>query len=127
MTKNAKYSWLLLAAFMLIQLGASYLTYTNQNNLGFLMEMKDYIPFMFYFSLLGFILFGIAFMASRMDVNKAKKETTTLTSEINTLKAKLFDMQEAQTNPPATAPHISENLPTTESPGNEPKTPDEGE
>lgn len=127
MTKNAKYSWLLLAAFMLIQLGASYLTYTNQNNLSFLMEMKDYIPFMFYFSLLGLILFGFTFMASRMDVNKAKKEATTLTSEINALKAKLFDMQEAQTNSPATAPQISENSPTTEAPGNEPKTPDEGE
>lgn len=103
MNNSRKIIWIALAMFMLIQVGSTYLTNKNQNNLSFLMEMKDYIPYMFYFTLMGLVLFLLSFMVYRTDGLKAKKQIVKLEQDKNELKAKLFDMQEAQT---------SEKLPT---------------
>ncbi|VAW27377.1 hypothetical protein MNBD_BACTEROID06-358 [hydrothermal vent metagenome] len=97
MSNSRKIIWIALAIFMFIQVGSSYITNKNQNNLSFLMEMKSYIPYMLYFSLVGFILFLLSYMVYHLDRLKGKKQIAQLEQDKNELKAKLFDMQEAQT------------------------------
>lgn len=111
MSNSRKVIWISFALFMFFQMGTSYLTNKNQNNLSFLMEMKDYIPFMLYFSLVGVILFMLSFMVYQMDGMKAKKQISQLEQDKNELKAKLFDMQEehakkVETEPAPAAPKI---------------------
>ncbi len=97
MSNSRKTIWIAFATFMLIQLGSSYLTYKNQNNMSFLMEMKSYLPYMLYFSIVGLVLFLLSFMVYQLDGLKAKKQIAKLEQDKNELKAKLFDMQESQT------------------------------
>ncbi len=106
MSNSRKIIWSAFAIFMFIQLGSAYLTSKNQNNLSFLMEMKDYIPYMLYFSLAALALFLLSFMVYRLDSIKAKKQITQLEQDKNELKAKLFDLQEAQTPEKLPAPTI---------------------
>ncbi len=94
MSNSRKFIWIAFATFMLIQLGSSYLTYKNQNNMSFLMEMKSYLPYMLYFLIVGMLLFLLSFMVYQLDGIKAKKQIAQLEIEKNELKAKLFDMQE---------------------------------
>ncbi len=91
---------------MFIQVGSSFLTNKNQDNLSFLMEMKNYIPYMLYLSLVVLILLLLSFMVYQLDGMKAKKQIAQLEQDKNELKAKLFDMQEAQTPEKAPAPKI---------------------
>lgn len=94
MSNSRKVIWISFALFMFFQMGTSYLTNKNQNNLSFLMEMKDYIPYLLYFSLVGVVLFLFSFMVYQLDGRKAKKQIAQLENDKNELKAKLFDMQE---------------------------------
>ena len=66
------------------------------------MEMKDYIPYMVYFSLVGVILFLFSFMVYQLDGMKAKKQITQLENDKTELKAKLFDLQEEISKPTET-------------------------
>ena len=94
MSNSRKVIWISFALFMFFQMGTSYITSKNHNNLSFLMEMKDYIPYMVYFSLAGVILFLFSFMVYQLDGMKANKQITQLENDKNELKAKLFDLQE---------------------------------
>ncbi len=94
MSNSRKIIWIAFALFMFFQMGTSYITNKNQDNLGFLMEMKNYIPYMLYFSLAGVILFLVSFMVYQLDSMKGKKQIAQLEQDKNELKAKLFDMQE---------------------------------
>ncbi|MCF6352682.1 MAG: hypothetical protein L3J06_06710 [Cyclobacteriaceae bacterium] len=117
MSNSRKTIWSAFAVFMFIQLGSAYLTNKNQNNISFLMEMKDYIPYMLYFSLAGLALFLLSFMVYRLDSIKAKKQIAQLEQDKNVLKAKLFDLQEAQTSEKLPAPAIKPaTAPTPETP-----------
>ncbi len=122
MSNSRKTIWSAFAVFVFIQLGSAYLTNKNQNDINFLMEMKDYIPYMFYFSLAGLLLFLLSFMVYRLDSIKAKKQIAQLEQDKNVLKAKLFDLQEAQTPEKLPVPAIK---PTTSSTPETPAEPDE--
>ncbi len=98
MSTLRKTIWIAFAIFMLVQLGSSYLTHKNQDNLSFLMEMQSYIPYMLYFSLIGIVLFILSFMVYQLDGRKKKKQIARLEQDKNELKAKLFDMQEAKSS-----------------------------
>ncbi len=98
MNTSRKIIWIAFALFMFIQMGISYVSYKNHDNLRFLMEMKGYIPYLLYFSLIGITLFILSFMMYQLDGRKAKKNIAQLEQDKNELKAKLFDMQEAQLN-----------------------------
>lgn len=95
----------------------------NQNNLDFLLRMKNYIPFMLYYAIFGVVIFLFALLFHQMDNQKAKKLITQLENDKNQLKAKLFDMQEEQGKAVATQkvidtpkeePETNENPPSTE-------------
>ena len=94
MSNSRKTIWIVFAFFMFIQMGTFYITNKNQDNLIYLMEIQGYIPYMFYFSLTGVVLFMLSFMVYQLDNIKANKQITQLEREKNELKAKLFDIQE---------------------------------
>lgn len=94
MSNSRKTIWIVFAFFMFIQMGIFYITNKNQDNLIYLMEIQGYIPYMFYFSLAGVVLFMLSFMVYQLDNIKANKQITQLEREKNELKAKLFDIQE---------------------------------
>ncbi len=113
MSNLRKIIWIALAIFMFIQVGSSYLTHKNQDNFSFLMEMKNYIPYMLYFSLVGLLLFLLSFMVYQLDGMKAKKQIAQLEQDKNDLKAKLFDMQEARTPEKLPTPKIKSQIEPT--------------
>lgn len=99
MSNSRKIIWISFALFMFFQMGTSYITDKNQDNLNFLIEMKGYISYMLYFSLAGVILFLLSFMVYQLDGMKANKQIAQLEQDKNELKAKLFDMQEEKAKP----------------------------
>lgn len=125
MSNSRKTIWLLFALVMFIQVGSSYIIYKNQNNLSFLMEMKGYIPYLLFFSLAVIVLFLFSFMVYQLDGMKAKKHISQLENDKNELKAKLFDMQEAQTKEKLPSPITKpETPPALESPTNPEEEPE---
>lgn len=102
MPNSRKTAWILAAIYVFIMLGVSYLVDKNQDNLNFLLSMKEYIPSMLYFSIAGVVLFLFVFTFYQMDTSKAKRLITQLENEKNQLKAKLFDMQEEKDKTPST-------------------------
>jgi ABC-type transport system involved in cytochrome bd biosynthesis fused ATPase/permease subunit len=61
-----------------------------------LFSMVQYVPLFKYGTLLGLILVIIDVIWSWIINRDSQKEKSALTHELNTLKAKLFDMQEQQ-------------------------------
>lgn len=67
---------------------------SKQDDLGFLLNVKYYIPWMKYFTFLGLVLFFIAYVAVTRDVRLMSKDLSKSKEEHMHLKAKLFDLQE---------------------------------
>jgi hypothetical protein len=82
-----------LAYNLFLFLGAVYVD-SNQNDLGFLLNIKSYIPWMKYFTFLGLVLFFVAYVVFNRDIRIVNKEVKKSKDEHTMLKAKLFDMQE---------------------------------
>lgn len=123
MSNSRKTVWIIFAIYTFILLLVAYMVDRNQNNLDFLLRMKNYIPFMLYFAIFGVVIFLFALLFHQMDNMKAKKLITQLENDKNHLKAKLFDMQEEKektvttksvTAIPAEEPKNEETPPTTE-------------
>lgn len=81
--------------FGIYQLGALVFTVMLDNDTGLLFKMVSYVPTFKWLTLLGFILLVTDVLWSLKDYLAGKKEKDALTHELNTLKAKLFDLQEA--------------------------------
>jgi hypothetical protein len=75
----------------------------NKDDLGFLMNILKRITLMKYGAILGLILVSLDVIWSWIINRDAEIEKEVLTKEINTLKAKIFDLQEAaqKTTPPS--------------------------
>jgi hypothetical protein len=85
--------------FALFHIGAFIFTVILENNAGLLFDMVKWVPFFKWVTLLGLILL-IADVIWAYVINKeSQKEKAALTHELNTLKAKLFDLQEAARTP----------------------------
>jgi len=91
MTKNRLIFYAFFAAF---NLGAFIFTLILENNTSMLFKMVQYVPWFKYGALLGLILVIIDVIWSWSINRESKKEKAALTHELNTLKAKLFDIQE---------------------------------
>src|SRR5215207_2433340 len=63
-------------------------------DLNFVMQMFQHIVFFKYITFLGIVLVATDFAWSWIVNSDSKKEKAALTHELNTLKAKLFDLQE---------------------------------
>lgn len=75
-------------------IGALYID-ARQDDLGFLLSIKGYLPWMKYFALTGLVLFLVAYIAVMRDSRLLRKSVDQAREEHTSLKAKLFDFQEA--------------------------------
>ncbi|GCC52837.1 hypothetical protein SanaruYs_30760 [Chryseotalea sanaruensis] len=82
-------------AFGTFHLGAFIFTVMLNNDTGLLFKMVSYVPMFKWVTFAGLLMLladaGWSFIANR----NASKENAALTQELNMLKAKLFDLQEA--------------------------------
>lgn len=82
-------------AFGVFHLGAFVFTVMLDNDTGLLFKMVSYVPTFKWLTLFGLVLLLIDVIWYWMDQRTYSKEKATLVQENNTLKAKLFDLQEA--------------------------------
>jgi len=99
MKKNRLIFYLIFASFHVV---AFIFTVALGNSSSFLMSMFSWVPYFKWVTLLGVILVGIDFVWSWIFVKDSARERAALTHEVNTLKAKLFDLQEDLTKNSAT-------------------------
>ena len=98
MRKLHKAFWISFAVYSLITFISTIVIERNENDLGFLINMKGYIPIMKYYTLVGLIFYVVAFVLmfrSRLRLSKLNAEFDYDKKE---LKAKIFDLQKAQKN-----------------------------
>lgn len=104
--KNPRKSlfYIFLAYNLLLFIGSIYMD-SKQNDLGFLLNVKSFIPWMKYFTFLGLIIFMVAYVVFNRDIRIINMEVKKSKDEHTMLKAKLFDLQE-QTSSSTEAPQI---------------------
>ncbi len=100
MKKANRVFWISFAVYSLVSFVGSLIIERNQNNLGFLINMKGYIPLLKYYSFTGLVLFVIAFLLWWRTKARKNKEITQLTDEKKELKAIMFDLQDKKEAPP---------------------------
>jgi len=83
------------AIFAIFHIGAFLFTVMLDNNTSLLFSMVQYVPAFKYATLFGVLLIIGDFAWSWSATKEAEKEKSVLAKELNTLKAKLFDLQEA--------------------------------
>lgn len=88
--------------FGIFHLGALVFTVMLDNDTGLLFKMVSYVPTFKWLTLFGFILLVTDVLWSLKDYLAHKNEKTALTQELDTLKARLFDLQEAAKKQSAT-------------------------
>ncbi|UII33112.1 hypothetical protein LVD17_04630 [Fulvivirga ulvae] len=71
-----------------------YVNYKSED-FEFLLKLRERMDLMIYVAIAGLILFFIDIVLISMEVRNHKKEREKLEHEINSLKAKMFDLQEA--------------------------------
>jgi ABC-type transport system involved in cytochrome bd biosynthesis fused ATPase/permease subunit len=91
MTKNRLIFYAIFAAF---NLGAFIFTLMLENNTQMLFSMVQYVAWFKFATLLGLILVIIDVIWSWFIYRESQREKNALQHELNTLKAKLFDLQE---------------------------------
>ena len=80
--------------FALFHLGAFVFTIALGNDTGFLMSMFKWVPYFKWVTLLGVVFVLVDFIWAWIANKDRDREKDALAHEVNTLKAKLFDMQE---------------------------------
>jgi len=90
--------------FALFHIGAFIFTVALGNDTGFLMSMFSWVPYFKWVTLLGIVFVAVDFVWSWIVNRDRDREKEALAHEVNTLKAKLFDMQEAARSTPAPRP-----------------------
>ena len=83
------------AIFLVFHLGAFIFTVMLDNNTSLLFSMVKYVPLFKYATLIGLLLLIGDFVWSWIANRESAKENSALANELNNLKAKLFDLQEA--------------------------------
>jgi len=95
MKKNRLIFYGIFAFFHLFILIFSLYMDSHENDVSFLFEMQKKIWMIKYGSIIGVILLIVDFVWLMKDDKQHAQEKKTLEHELNTLKAKLFDLQEA--------------------------------
>ncbi|RLD23168.1 MAG: hypothetical protein DRI71_05975 [Bacteroidetes bacterium] len=96
MKKITKVFWISFAVYSTFTFIGSIIIERNENNLGFLINMKGYIPLMKYFTFLGLVFFAIAFVYTWRTNAVKRKEIKRLEFDKQELKATLFDFKKKQ-------------------------------
>ena len=74
----------------------------NENNLGFLINMKGYISLMKYYTFLGLIFFAVAFFSMWLSRRRNNMKLALLELEKKELKAAMFDLKKKTDKHPQT-------------------------
>jgi len=82
------------AIFLLFHIGAFIFTIVLGNDSGFMMRMVSWVPYFKWITLAGVVLVIIDFIWAWGTAKNRDRERGALTHEVNTLKAKMFDLQE---------------------------------
>ncbi len=72
----------------------------NENNLGFLINMKGYISLMKYYTFLGLVFFAVAFFSMWRNHLRRLKTINRLEEEKRELKATMYDLKKKAEYPP---------------------------
>lgn len=83
------------AIFALFHIGAFLFTVLLDNDTSLLFSMVKYVPWFKYGTLIGVLLIISDFIWAWTSIKESEKEKSALSHELNTLKAKLFDLQES--------------------------------
>lgn len=94
MKKANRFFWISFAIYMLVSFTGALVIERNQNNLGFLINMKGYIPLLKYYTFTGLVLFIIAFVLWWRTKARKNREIAQLSQDKKELKAKMFDLQD---------------------------------
>jgi hypothetical protein len=70
--------------------------YTQRDNFSFLLKVQTYITYMPYMAFVGLVLLGLNYLFIMIKNRTFSKEMESVKKENNLLKAKMFDLQEAQ-------------------------------
>jgi hypothetical protein len=112
MKKNRVIFYLIFGAFHLFLVFFTMYVESNRNDFSFLTKMLKWMSLMKWGAILGLILLIADAVWSFFAIREAEKEKAMLNHEINTLKAKLFDLQEAAS--------AAKQVPPTQNPGVKP-------
>ena len=80
--------------FALFHIGAFVFTVALGKDTGFLMSMFSWVPYFKWVTLLGVVFVLVDFIWAWIASKDRDREKEALSHEVNTLKAKLFDLQE---------------------------------
>lgn len=91
MKKNRLIFYLIFALF---HIGAFIFTVALGSNSSFLISMFSWVPYFKWVTLLGVLLVVVDFVWASIATKDSNREKSALSHEINSLKAKMFDLQE---------------------------------
>ena len=100
MKKSIKVFWISFAVYSILTFLGTLVIEQNENNLGFLINMKGYIPLMKYYTFLGLVFFGVAFFSMWRSHLRKFKTINRLEEEKRELKATMYDLKKEAVNPP---------------------------
>ena len=104
-----KNRWIFFAIFALFHISAFIFTVVLDNNTNLLFKMVGWVPAFKWITLLGVVLL-IVDIVWAVSIHKAyEREKAAYAHEMNTLKAKLFDLQESNRAQPPTQLPGSQN------------------
>lgn len=88
--------WISFAVYSLFTFISTIVIERNENDLGFLINMKGYIPFMKYYTLVGLFFYLIAFGMMFKSRRNLRKLTSEHDLDRKELKAKISDLKRSQ-------------------------------
>lgn len=104
MSKNRLIFYSILVVFHLFLVVLTFYIESQKDDFNFLFELLKLVAFMKYGAIFGLLLAGLDVIWSWSINRESQKEKAALTHELNTLKAKLFDLQEAAARQPVPKP-----------------------
>lgn len=114
MKKLNKVFWISFGVYSIFTVIEALVIERNENNLGFLINMKGYIPLIKYYTLVGLVFFVIAFISMLRNNLRYSKTVSLHNLEMKELKAKLFDLQKNQRSRPQEPSSEGTQAPKTE-------------
>ena len=91
--------WISFAVYSTLTFLGAIIVERNQNDLGFLINMKGYIPLMKYYSLVGLVFYAVAFLLMWRNRFRFNKTSDRFDKEKKELKAAIIDLQEKNSTP----------------------------
>ncbi len=99
MKKSFKVFWISFAVYSILTFIGTLIVEQNENDLGFLINMKGYIPLMKFYTFLGLVFFATAFFSMWRSRVRNNKMITRLEDEKKELKAAMFDLKKEKESP----------------------------